>query len=302
MDLQKAIDEQKNYLNKYLWTEPARAMAEGYRASLLAAGFSEARWPGEGKNIGPKNPLRFFRRDTELTAFFVNLEPAGDGLRVFYGFASIASFIRFKNNESALWDMGIDESKAALRFWVPIPSEEAEAAAAEQIAAVYKRYQGTEKDALLALSKELRKAWIDRITQRLKPLGFRKKGNEWRKVLPSGHTLYFGADKGSYSDGYNFDVRLQAPHEPPRPGDWCAFALREQDRERAIDPFCHHNFDWQLEKPEELDRILDWFETDFYQPLTSGPMGPLLPKLYCAQKDCPAADCPLRCSSLRKKE
>lgn len=293
MDLQAALQEHKYYLSKYIWTEPAQAMAERHRAALLDAGFSEARWPGEGKNLSAKNPLRFFRRDSELTAFFVNLEPAGDGLRVFCGFASIA-FIRIKNNESALWDMGISEDRAALRFLVPIPTERSEAAAAEQIAAVFRSYQGTEKDALLSLSKELRKAWLDRITQRLKPLGFRKKGNEWRKVLPSGHTLYFAADKGSYSDGYNFDVRLQAPPAPPRPGDWCAFAIREQDRERAIDPFCHHRFDWQLEPPEELDRILDWFLTDFYQPLTAGPIEPLLPKLYCARKDCPAADCPLR--------
>lgn len=294
MDWQKAIEEQKYYLSKYVWTESALKTAERYRTSLLDAGFTEARWPGEGKNIGPRNPLRFFRRDTELTAFFVNLEPAGDGLRVFYGFASIASYIRMKNNESALWDMGISEDNAALRFLIPIPSEEAEAAAAEQIAAVFHKYQGTEKDALLTLSKELRKAWLDRITQRLKPLGFRKKGNEWRKVLPSGHTLYFAADKGSYSDGYSFDVRLQAPPEPPRPKDWCAFAVRELDQERAIDPFCHHNFDWQLEAPEELDLMLDWFLTDYYRPLTSGPIEPLHPKLYCARKDCPATDCPLR--------
>jgi len=292
--MRAALQEHKYYLSKFLWTPSAQAMAERYRSSLLDAGFSEARWPGEGKNLSAKNPLRFFRRDSELTAFFVNLEPAGDGLRVFYGFASIASFLRMKGNESALWDMGIDEGDAALRFLVPIPSAQAEAAAAEQIAAVYGRYRGTEKDALLALSKELRKAWLDRITQRLKPLGFRKRGNEWRRVLPSGHTLYFTADKGSYGDGYNFDVRLQAPPDPPGPGDWCAFALREQDRERAIDPFCHHGFDWQLDEPEELDRVLDWFLTEFYQPLTTGPMDPLLPKLHCARKDCPATDCPLR--------
>ena len=77
----------------------------------------------------------------------------------------------------------------------------------------------------------------------LKPLGFRKKGNEWNKVLPSGHTLYFAADKGSYSDGYNFDARLAQPPGEVRLRDWCAFAILDQEQDRAIDPFCHHGFD-----------------------------------------------------------
>lgn len=288
MDWQAAIDEHKKRLSRYIWTDGALALAAQYREALTQAGFLEATWPAQGKNLGPKNPLRFYRPDTELTAFFVNLEPAGEGIRIFYGFGSTA-FARMKGNEKALLEMGLDESGNTLRFLCPASED-----AAEQISAVYDQYHGTEKDALLALLKERRKAWIARITAVLKPLGFKKKGNEWSKVLPSGHILHFGAEKGSYSDGYNFDIRLKAGPCEVRPGDWCAFAVWELPEDRAIDPFCHHNFDWQLNTAEDLDMILARFLREYLTPLETRDTDALRTKLYCGRKECPVPDCPLR--------
>ena len=295
MDWQAAIDEHRKRLSRYIWTDAALALAARYRTALTQAGFLEATWPAQGKNLSAKNPLRFYRPDTELTAFFVNLEPNGDGVRIFYGFASTA-FARMKASENTLIEMGINESNSALRFMIPFCAEAMETDAAEQIAAVYEQYRGTEKDALLGVIKERRKAWIARIAVALKPLGFKKKGNEWNKVLPSGHTLYFAADKGSYSDGYNFDARLAQPPGEVRLRDWCAFAILDQEQDRAIDPFCHHGFDWQLDPPEELDRVLNWFLTKYYYPLENRDADALSRVLYCGKKECPVPDCPLRCS------
>ena len=295
MDWQAAIDEHKKRLSRYIWTDGALALAAQYRESLTQAGFSESTWPAQGKNLSAKNPLHFYRPDTELTAFFVNLEPAGEGIRIFYGFASTA-FARMRGDEISLGEKGIDESQSALRFMIPLCTEAVETDAAEQITAVYEQYHGTDKDALLAILKEHRKAWLARITAVLKPLGFRKKGNEWYQVLPSGHTLYFAADKGSYSDGYNFDVRLRQPPVEIRLRDWCAFAILDQEQDRAIDPFCHHGFDWQLDPPEELDRVLDWFLTKYYRPMESQDREALKNILYCGKKECPIPDCPLHCA------
>ena len=285
--------EFKAMLARYAWTDTALALAQRYREELTQAGFSEATWPAEGKNLGPKNPLHFYRPDTELTAFFVNLEPAGEGIRIFYGFASTA-FTRMRGDENSLGEKGIDESQSALRFMIPLCTEEVEPDAAGQIAAVYGQYHGTDKDALLAILKERRKEWISRITAVLKPLGFKKKGNEWSKVLPSGHTLYFGADKGSYSDGYDFDIRLKAGPWEARPKDWCAFAIWELPEDRAIDPFCHHNFDWQLNTCEDLDMILDRFLREYLTPLEARDNDALRNILYCGKKECPVPDCPSR--------
>ena len=78
--------------------------------------------------------------------------------------------------------------------------------------------------------------------------------------------------------------------------DWCAFAILDQEQDRAIEPFCHHRFDWQLDPPQELDRVLDWFLTKFYRPLETQDREALKNILYCGKKECPISNCPLRCA------
>ena len=119
MDWQAAIDEHKQRLSRYIWTDGALALAAQYRTALTQAGFSESTCPAQGKNLSAKNPLRFYRPDTELTAFFVNLEPTGEGIRIFYGFASTA-FTRMRGDENSLRELGIHESQSALRFMIPL--------------------------------------------------------------------------------------------------------------------------------------------------------------------------------------
>lgn len=280
---------------RFTWTGHTRTLAEKYRPALHAAGFLFPRLPKVQLPMpNPRNQIRFFRQDTELTAFFINLEPCGEDLRIYYGCASTA-YTRMKGDEESLLNWGFNESNPCLRFSAIIRSPEDEQLAARQIEDMIRRHSGTEKNALLAIIKEHRKAWLDRITQRLKPLGFRKKGNEWRKVLPSGHTIYFWAEKGSYADSYNFPVALSAP-DPlvPQPHYYCLTTTIEPSDEMAPDPYCHHAFDWQANTTEDLMDIIDLFLREYYRPLTDGPIESIHPKLYCARKDCPATDCPLR--------
>lgn len=279
------------YEERFTWTGHTRSLAEKYRSGLHAAGFLSPRLPDVPLPMpNPRNQIRFFRQDTALTAFFVNLEPCGEDLRIYYGCASTA-YTRMKGDEESLLNWGFNESNSCLRFSIIIRSPEDEPLAARQIGDMIRQYTGTEKDALLTVIKEQRRAWLDRITRRLKPLGFRKKGNEWRKVLPSGFTLYFWAEKGSYGDSYNFPVALSSPYPHH---DYCLTATIEPSGEMAPDPYCHHAFDWQINTIEDLTQILDLFLREYEHPLTMGPIDPLLPKLHCARKDCPAADCPLR--------
>lgn len=278
------------YAHLYIWSEASLALADRFRSRLLEAGFTESRWSREGRFADPRNQLRFFRQDTAQTAYFVNLEPAKHGLRISYGFDSTA-FAQCKSEAEALLDMGLDEDDACLRWSVPIAA--AEDPAARQIADHFRQYHGTEKNDLLNIRKELRKAFLGKIHAVLKPLGFRKKGNEWRKVLPSGHTLYFLADKSSYSDCYDFPVTLQAPRWEVLPGDWCLFTVLNLPDLRLPNPFSR-KFNWQLNTDEDLREILDLFVKTYHDPLLSGPVDPPIPKLLCVQKSCPVAECPLR--------
>lgn len=282
------------YSHLYAWSAQTLALAEELRKMLEAAGFTETRWSKEGKFFDPRNHYQFFRQDTELTALFVNLEPQPHrgGIMIRYGLDSTA-FTRFKGDEESLLNWGLRADDACLRWEVSLTTAEDPAAAA-QVAAHFRQYQGTEKDALLNVRKELRKVFLNRITGVLKPLGFRKKGAEWRRLLPSGHTVCFSADKGSYGDGYDFDMFLTAPSGEPSPRHWCLRVPLNLPDLRHPNPFIHHPYDWQVNTDEDLREILDNFLKNCYEPLLTGNLAALPYPLHCQEQACPREDCPLR--------
>lgn len=73
---------------------------------------------------------------------------------------------------------------------------------------MYDRYKNLEKEALLRIVRIKRKKWIDKIAEKLKPLGFKKKANTWKRVLEDGYYLMFHAQKSSFSDEYYFNVYI----------------------------------------------------------------------------------------------
>lgn len=60
---------------------------------------------------------------------------------------------------------------------------------------MYDRYKNLEKEALLRIVRIKRKKWIDKIAEKLKLLGFKKKANTWKRVLEDGYYLMFHAAK-----------------------------------------------------------------------------------------------------------
>lgn len=160
-----------------------------------------------------------------------------------YGYASTA-FTRLTGCENALLWYGLSDDNITLREKFLICGEADEQTAADQIVACLAQYRGTEKDALLLLVKEKRKAWIQQFAARLKPLGFKKKGNTWRKPLEGNYELEFYLQKSSYADEYYFNVYIQPIG--------CTSHMR-----------CYFNrlgsgtFDWQSLTPEETEAFLD---------------------------------------------
>ena len=279
------------YSHLYQWSEHSLAMADIFREKLEAAGFTETRWSKEGRFYDPRNHFQFFRQDTELTALFVNLEPSKEGIVVRYGLDS-TSFTRMKGDEESLLNYGICSDDACLRWEVHVTTAEDPAAAA-QIAAHFRQYQGKEKAELLNISKELRKVFLNKFTEALKPLGFRKKGNAWRKVLPGGHTLCFTVDKSSYGDGYDFVINLLYPPQEPKPDDWCLFTTYCLPCERLANPF-FGKLDWQICSDGDIREILDIFLKSYHDPLLSGNTASQGTPLYCQRKACLVENCPLR--------
>ena len=107
-----------------------------------------------------------------------------------------------------------------------------------------------EKDALLSIAKEKRKTFIHEIAIRLKPLGFKKKANTWRREMPQGLTLAFNLQKSGYSDVYYFNIDL-------RREDLVGFGCYSCRISPEGCTGTNWTMDWQLTSPQELSAFLD---------------------------------------------
>lgn len=216
-----------------------------YREMLLAAGFQEP-----VKRQSSTWHWLFFRPLTELTAFIVNLHGYDDHVDVVYGCASTA-FTRMANDGDALISLGVSDDEITIREGLTIHDAAEEAAAAQAIRQMYGQFAAVEKDALLALAKEKRKAFIQRFVVPLKPLGFKKKGNYWIKPMPEGYELTFYLQKSSYSDKYYFNVWLRRPEMPVY---GCCY-----DERLSLPDECDENYgmDWQLTAPDVIEAFLE---------------------------------------------
>ncbi len=109
-------------------------------------------------------------------------------------------------DETALQQYGCSE--ISLCESLHIAHGESSAPAEAAIRALYNAHRGIEKDALLALVQEKRKAFIQTIAMRLKPLGFRKVRNNWTYTRDDGYQVLFVLQKSMYTDGYYFNVDI----------------------------------------------------------------------------------------------
>lgn len=212
-----------------------------YRELLLAAGFRE---PTE--RYSRSWHWMFYKPLTTLTAFVVNLQRFDDHTEVTYGCASTATTLMANNKDAAI-ALGIASDEITIRARLTLRDGEEDAPAIREM---YDAFRTIEKDDLLALAKEKRKAFIHEIAVRLKPLGFKKTGNIWRREMPQGMTLAFHLQKSSWSDLYYFNVDL---YKEGVVGLGC-YSIRVAP---VGEKWGRWSMDWQLISPEALTAFLD---------------------------------------------
>lgn len=250
-----------------------------YREQLLAAGFHE---PTE--MYSRSWHWRFYKPLTSLTAFIVNLKGYDNHVDVTYGCASTA-FTLMANDSDALTSLGVSDADITLRAQCTIRDAADEEQAASTIRQMHDQFRSVEKDELLALAKEKRKTFIQQLAVRLKPLGFKKKGNKWRREMPQGLTLAFDLQKSSYSDVYYFNVDL---HCEELVGFGC-YSHRVSPEGYADKKW---TMDWQLISPEALSAFLDerllphltWLIGTPYDALGADPA--VWEKCFCQRNHC----------------
>ena len=235
-------DEEANFLR---YTDTMLSLRE----KILKANFKEAEW--EFRQFG------FYLCTLEKVAFIVNLKDYGDHIGVTYGFTSIVDLDHLRR-------YGEDNNDIKVRFRSVIKINQDKMAVANEVKKVYDTYLNRSKDEILSLKKELQKQFLQKIADKMKPLGFKKKGAKWTRPLDSDFCLEFEAQKSRWSDEYYFNVSVyhkdvQFPQ---------CYGTRLNTNGKGI-------YNWQLMTDEELNCLLEEAIQNILIPIINTPLAEL---------------------------
>ena len=204
-----------------------------YSEILFLNGFSEAKQK-EG---------HFFRQATEQTAFVVNFEDDKEScITILYGFASTAYMA---GDEEWFVNHGSEIDDCQVRNILCVWDEESEINARTSISDFYKQYKDLSKEEILAVKKERQKEFLSHFARALKPLGFKKKGTKWTKLLENQRALTFYAQKSSFSDQYYFNVTVHNASD-----------LYEIHSYERVVMYGSAIYNWQLMTEEQIDNLI----------------------------------------------
>lgn len=150
---------------------------------------------------------------------------------------------------------GKDSDSCALRFVRRVASDAQLEAFFAEAFAQFDAWAAAGQEAVRAQSKKLRQAFLQNITDLLKPLGFQKRGNHWRLPYRACAVMDFHAQKSSHSDTY-----------------YLRFCLSHRDASRAclfcdITPGVTSPVDWQLMDPALVRQAVEKMVRELIQPL-----------------------------------
>ncbi len=239
----------------------AEARLADFRPLLLDRGFTEA----------PLYPGHFYRMDTTMTAFAVNIDPIPDGVSVTYGWDSVTD----SRGQAAKRPFVLTYGCLGIQLNEQFHLSHGEDATtyAPQIQALYAAHRGTEKEALSALSRKLRaerkKEIIARVTAQVKSLGLRRRGANWDCSLTENVQLRLSLTCSSWEEAYGLELSACVGDESP--GCWFVrtFDLPGEHKGR---------FDWRitpLDKSEAyIRRVADCIQDLLHAPLNESTFAP----------------------------
>ncbi len=210
-----------------------------YRDKLLEAGFAEA----------TQRPFRFYKPVNGEAAWIIHLVEDEYCLMVYYGCHPIYAY------DGAL-DFMVqyceDMDTCRIRSSLCILSDEDEEKATQTLADFFAGWRDPTKEEIKTAHKERQKAFLLRIKERLKPLGFRKKANTWWLFIGT-YKLTFEVQKSFYSDRMYFAICLNAVDSD---GNFLHSNLPSKYSSRVTfgGEYCHN---WQLLSYEQGERLMD---------------------------------------------
>ena len=217
-----------------------------FREEILSARFDEAKHDFRQFN--------FYRYTSEKVAFIVNLKDFGEYIQIVYGFTSVADDDYFQKH-------GEDDSDIKLRYCAVIKTEQDEETVASMVKNIFDTYLSKTKDEILLLKKDRQKQFLQKISDKLKPLGFKKKGTKWIKALTNDFCLEFEAQKSQWSDEYYLNVSVyhkdvQFPQ---------CYIARVNTNEKNL-------YNWQIMTDEEINCLLNEAVQSILMPIIKTPI------------------------------
>ncbi len=219
---------------------------------------------------------RFWDRTPDGFAYVLNLLPQEDELLIEAGFL-------FPTNWDYVASIGERDTSIRLRVIRRVHTEEALHASLAEVNALRNTWFNATREELKAHIAEKQKAFLQRITAQLKPLGFRKKAANWTFQRGDGYEVIWNAQKSLYSDGYYFNLYLH------RVGMRELYGCIDTRPMGAL-------LDWQTIPVEEFDDLLRAVIEKNIRPLMTLPLSEIAqnPTLFskpflCTPRRC--ADC-----------
>lgn len=218
----------------------------------------------------------FFRGDENDTfddqkVFALNLFELSSGVvRVMYGWNMVS---KMQGAEQTLIETGVGIGNCYLRAMDEISCPEKWEEAKQKIQRFYCVYRHHTKEQLLALRKELMKEFVGCFHKRLKPLGFHKKGNVWRRKIDRSRYLELQMECSSWTNEYSLHYLVDVDPDIGQGHQGCGGCLSGKVYPEGEYPHeAVERVDWQLLGKSEIDQWIEKLITTVVKPLTETPL------------------------------
>lgn len=195
---------------------------------------------------------RFWEKTPGNFAYVMNLLPQEDELLIEAGFL-------FPSDWDYVASIGERDTSIRLRVIRRVSTVETLHAALAEANALRDAWFDKSREEVKRHIAEKQKAFLQRITAQLKPLGFRKKAANWTFQRGDGYEVVWNAQKSAYSDGYYFNLYLH------RVGMRELYGCIDKRPMGGL-------LDWQTVPGEEFDARLNTVIEERIRPLMTLPL------------------------------
>lgn len=247
-----------------------------FKALLLKKGFKEAEYYKNNKF----KKFKYYKQTKEDVAFIVNLEAYSKHIEIHYGYASTA-FTKMTGCADTLKQSGVASDNINIRNMLVYSYGDNELLLWNEIKAFYDKYLNLSKEDILAVAKEKKKAFLNKINENLITLNLKKKNTTWIRCLEDDYYIKFEAQKSQWCDEYYFNIRVCRINDQSSE----CYYTRVNTNNKGI-------YNWQIITDDKFAELMNSIINDYLLPIINTPINELGKKreifsgCACSRKKC----------------